>query len=254
MSMFLNGVTNSYVSRASAEAFGAFCSESDDTLLDQLRTRQALYVPPNGGFNNLLFEFYDHENPLRVFSVYFKPAETSYPVELLDTIEAHELVKARNKLALERLEKQTLSFTEVIHHEAIWDLIRTDKNQKFIAYPNAVKASDIVNHLNHLIYRVIAYPTYELVLTNAWLPFYFGIYDTGTPGNPECATVFFQRSYNTSTVDYSCFAVMDSDLESGISLNVVDWVLSHPSTVRETKDVVAALEEVRDHLVNEGPI
>ena len=237
-----------------AELFGA-TEYSLNKLLDEVRKRKAIYIPPGPeGFNRLLLEFYDQDSPLSVVSVYFKPADLCYPPALLEKIDAHDLTVRRNQLALEAFKQQRLTFTEVLHEEAIWDLIRTDKDGNFLMYPTGVEIQDIAEHLSHLVYRLKTFSGYELILTKAWLPFYVVTYDIKSDSNPECFTTFYQRFNHLIAGQSSCLAVSDPLINSSISSNIIEWILTHPSTIREKGKVVSVLEQVRSFLLNEGPM
>ncbi len=234
-------------------------SVSDDTSesspLQTLRDRNVLFIPPGAeGFNRLLLEIHECSQPMRAVSAYFKPAECFYPAELLEKIGAHELLKKRARIARDGLKSGRFTTIEVLNEESVWDLIRTNNQGKYILYPSDVTAKDVESHINHLIGWLQKYSGYELVLSRAWFPFHLATYDIQTGDSLECVTVFFERLRHTVDSPTTCFAVCDPVVSMRISSNMVQRILSDPTTIRDRNCVIAYLERVRDHLANEGPL
>jgi hypothetical protein len=46
----------------------------------------------------------------------------------------------------------------------------------------------------------------------------------------------------------------DRALYQSISDHIVQWLVSHPSTVKKRGDVIALLQHVRDHLMQNGAL
>ena len=228
---------------------------SQTSPLKRLRERKALYIPSDfEGFNRLLYELHAHEHVMRIVSVYSKPTECFYPVQLLEKIKAPELVRKRAQIAQDALQQGRYHVVEILNEESIWDLIRCSADGKFILYPPVVTEDDVAEHLNHLIGMLEKFSGYELILTRAWFPFHLATYDIGSDDSFESITIFLQRLDKAAASQSSCFVVADPVVKMELSANIVDRILSDTSTLSKRAWVISVLEEVRDHLLNEGPL
>ena len=246
---------NFYAQMAALESASVSDAANHLSPLQTLRERNVVFIPPGAeGFNRLLLEILDCEQPLRAVSVFFKPAECFYPAELLEKIGAHELLKKRAKIARDGLNSGNFTTVEVLNEESVWDLIRTNSQGKFILYPAGVTAEDVETHINHLIGWLERYSGYELILTRAWFPFHLATYDLQSGDSLECFTVFFERLGQAMDSPTTCFAVSDPVVSMRISSKMVERILSDSTTIRDRNCVIAYLNRVREQLVNEGPL
>ncbi len=225
------------------------------TPIDRLRKTGAMYVPDGpGGVDELLLKFYDHSDRLEVNSLYVRPPFTSYPTALLEYIGVPPKTIDRKRLTLNGLKEGRFKFTEILRRDVIWDLIRYSDKTGFKRYPPNVDASQVESHLDHLIYIIEEYENYRLFLTDAQPPFVVVTYRILRDLAPESYSVFFQPFSSAAGRDLGCFAISDHDVLRSINENIVEWVVSHPTTEREQSAVISLIKEVRTHLSEEGPL
>lgn len=223
--------------------------------LARVRKRKVLYVPGGReGFDRLLLELYEHSHPLVVKTLYFRPAIQSYPTRLLEAIGMSDRNIHRKEVVFEGYRTGRCRFLEILNFETIWDMIRFVPDVGFKLYPRTITAEHVEQHLEHLIYKIETFPTFELVLTDASFPFYLGTFDIHTQPVPEHITIFFRRFSRDYVHDVSCFVLSDEAVSENISKNIIDWILAHPSTVRDRGEVVSYIKNVIERLRNEGPL
>lgn len=223
--------------------------------LRRLKEHNALYVPQGPvGVDEFLLELYNHPHRLDVTSLYIRPPFTSYPLALLEFIGATAKTIERKRLSLAGYKEKRFKFREILTRETVWDLIRYSEQRGFKRYPKNVDASQVESHIDHLIYLLGEYENYELFVTDAVPPFVVVTYRIHTEPFPEAYTVFFQPFSSGAGSDLGCFAIADADVYRSVHENVVEFVLSHPTTERSRSEVIKLLEEVRDHLHEKGPL
>jgi hypothetical protein len=223
--------------------------------IEQVRKRKALFVPPGpDGADRLLLEMYDHPHELTVTSLYVRPPLPSYPDALLEKMAVSPRVRRRKALAFEGYRVGRFHFYEVLNEGTIWDLIRYSPSTGFKLYPKVIVASDVAAHLENLITILANYENYHLYITKMVVPFVVVTYNIMSRAVPESFTVFFQAFSSAAERDLGCFAMCDRALHQSISEHIVQWLLSHPSTVKGRGDVIAILQRVRDHLMQNGPL
>ena len=160
----------------------------------------------------------------------------------------------RKNLALEAYEAGRLNFTEILRRETIWDMIRLRPNGAFKLYPPQVTQEQVADHLELLIGVLQRYENYQLYLTDAEIPFVLVTYEVRSSNIPEIFTVFFQPFSSPDREDLGCFVVYDDLVRQSVSDHIADWLLSHPSTVRNKTAVIDELRTVRDYLEEHGPL
>lgn len=223
--------------------------------IEQVRKRKALFVPAGPeGADRLLLEMYDHPHPLTVTSLYLRPPLPSYPDALLEKMAVSPRVRRRKALAFEGYQTGRVQFFEVLHEGTIWDLIRRSENDGFKLYPRNITEQDIASHIANLIDILNHYEQYHLYITKMIIPFVVVTYDIRSHVPSEAFTVFFQSSGSASQRDLGCFALYDHAVYQSISKHIVQWLVSHPSTLRDRGDVVGLLQRVLSYLGQHGPL
>jgi hypothetical protein len=223
--------------------------------IEQVRKRKALYVPPGPeGADRLLLEMYDHPHGLTVTSLYVRPPLPSYPDALLEKLAVSPRVLRRKALAFEGYRTGRFNFFEVLNEHTIWDLIRYSPHTGFKLYPRSIGTNDVAAHLENLISILSHFENYHLYITKMVVPFVVVTYDIKSSAVPESFTVFFQAFSSAAERDLGCFAMCDRALYQSISDHIVQWLVSHPSTVKKRGDVIALLQHVRDHLMQNGAL
>ncbi|MFN8392872.1 MAG: hypothetical protein U0136_21445 [Bdellovibrionota bacterium] len=223
--------------------------------LAAVKRRKSLYVPAGpSGSDRLLLEMYNHPHRLRVTSLYVRPPFQSYPEHLLHLIGIDERVIERRRIAFEGYRAGRFHFLEILPKRVIWNLIRSDGKRRFKMYPPQVKQSHVLDHLDNLIHVLRTYEHYEFYVTDATIPFASVIYEIHSSEVPEFYSVFFQSFDSAEEHDLGCFVMSDPHVYQSISDHIVNWVVTHQSTVRERDDVIKFLRKVRKHLHQHGPL
>ena len=233
----------------------------------RLRRSKSLYVPPGPkGMDRLLLEFYEQPEQLTVRSMYFRPAQVNWPRELLERTGASNWLLRRNDLALEMLANGQARFIEILHEDSLWNLIRTDSSGRFVSYPAPVTKHDVTSHLDHLIWRIKNLAGYEMFITGVIPPMYLVTYEIGSkrePGAPtppgEYSTEYFTASFQpvkavSQFEDVATYMINDPIVFKALSENVIDNVLRHPTTIVKPNLNISKLSEIRDRLINNGPL
>ena len=223
--------------------------------LATVKRRGSLYVPSGpAGSDRLLLEMYNHSHKLQVTSLYVRPPFQSYPENLLQLIGTSERTIERKRIAFEGYRDGRFHFLEILPKYVIWNLIRCDKQGRFKLYPPQVKTSHVLDHLDNLIYILKHFENYEFFVTDANIPFACVTYQIHSGVIPECYSVFFQSFDAADERDLGCFVLNDPHVFQSISDHIVQWVVSHQSTIRERAHVIKFLQKVRRRLDSEGPL
>ncbi|MFN8392885.1 MAG: hypothetical protein U0136_21510 [Bdellovibrionota bacterium] len=224
--------------------------------LERARKRKAAFVPPGpDGYEKLVLEMFDHPHPFTVTTIYFRVATISYPYTLLDHFRASHNLKRRREIALDGYRTGRFQFNEILSVDTVWDLIRySDQDKRFKYYPKDVTLALVEDQLNCLVSQVESYPTYNLVLTEAPVPFYLGTCEIYGGNEAEYFTFFPRLSGEDRTRDVSCFVLADPVVTRDTQRNIVDWIIDHPLTQSSRTEVLATLNQVRDHLLSNGPL
>ena len=143
---------------------------------------------------------------------------------------------------------------EILRRDALWDLIRYVPNLGFLAYRNSIVQEDVIEHLDLMIENLKRFRNYDLILTEAHFPFTLVSFAVHSSAIPEYFTLLYQHYSRENLYDVSAFIVSDCHVHQGVSARVIDWVLKHPTTVRERGAVLEELGQIRDHLVTHGPL
>jgi hypothetical protein len=223
--------------------------------LGQVRKRKALFVTPGPeGADRLLLEMYDHRFPLRVTSLYVRPPLPSYPDALLAKLGVSQKVLKRKELAFEGYRTGRFEFFEILNEATIWDLIRYVPREGFKLYPRKVSKADVQNHIENLISILKNYENYHLYITKMVIPFVVVTYEIRSQSVPEYITIFFQAFSSAAERDLGCFAMYDRAVYQNITDHIVQWLLDHPSTIKNRSSVISLLQRVLSHLEQHGPL
>jgi hypothetical protein len=187
-------------------------------------------------------------------SLFFRPAMTLYPLELLKRIGAPQAIVDRNIIAHRRLHDGTLSFREFLTETNCWDMIRRVDDDKFMHYPEGVTVADVTAHINHLIDLLSRVGNYAIILCDTSLPILSASYDFPHSSPPERFTTLLEKTADRVPNDYACVFLHQTGSFRDASDTFVKWLLSHPSTHRDRDYALKVLVEVRTTLTNEGPL
>ncbi len=218
--------------------------------LARLRKAKALYVPPgNDGQDRLLLEFFEHEHPLREVSLFYRPTIQSFPQDLLAKFVYAKNRRRRQEIAIQGYQSGRIHYIEILPRKALWEMIKRIPGKGFSAYPSGATPADVVSHLDHLQFLVRSMAGYELVLTDAFMPFYINTFEITRPEAVERFVLFFQQAEQDNVRNVSTFALKDDAVFFSTQDRIIKWVLSHATTVRNRETVLSELEAVRNALI-----
>ena len=221
--------------------------------LNQLRKMKALYVAPGEhGQDRLLLEILDHEFPVRQTTLFYRPTIQGFPPALLAKLNLSPNRRRRQAVALQAYQSGRLQYTEILQRQVLWDLVRRVPGTQLSrsGYPPDFSTADIIEHLEHLISLLRTMSGYELILTDAFFPFYINALEIARPGGVERLVLFFQQAEHDNIREVSVFGVRDDAVFFSSHERVIQWVLSHPTTKRKRHQVIEELEGIRDTLSN----
>ena len=218
--------------------------------LGRLRKNKALYVPPGqDGQDRLVMELIDHTSPIRQTVLFYRPTIVTYPPELLKKLGVSETRRRRRDVMDRAFAEGRAQYTEILQRRTLWDLIKRVPGRGFALYPDAVVAIDVVQHIDRMIFMVQTQPSFELVLTDAFFPFYINTTEISGREGIERFVLFFQNAEENNLREVSVFALKDDSVYFSTHERIIRWVLAHPTTVRDRDSVLEELRTLRRALV-----
>ncbi len=213
--------------------------------LSRAQRRKALFVAGGpDGFDRLFYDLFNHDHLLKETSMFFKPSIITYPLHLLEFIGASKQDIARRELALKGLQSGKFHFLEILNRTTLQQMVLFDlTSNKFSMYPPNVVQKHIDDHFYSIMEMVKKYETYELVLTDAPLPFLLSTFEIIGDSKHECYTIFFQQLIKEHDPDVNCFTINDKEVMTQVISNLVGWILRHPTTERNKDKVFLELKE-----------
>ena len=236
---------------SSDQALSAYFDRSLATSpLGRLRKNKALYVPPGqDGQDRLVMELIDHSSPIRQTTLFYRPTIVTYPPELLAKLGVSETRRRRHAVMTKAFVDGRAQYTEILQRRTIWDLIRRAPGRGFLLYPDSATAIDVVQHIDSLIFLVQTQPAFELVLTDAFFPFYINTTEISGRDGMERFVLFFQNAEENNLREVSVFALKDDSVYFSTHERIIRWVLAHPTTVRDRDSVLEELRTLRRALI-----
>ena len=225
--------------------------------LMRLRRANSLYVPPGeDGQDRLVAELLDHSFPVRRVSLFYRPTIQSLPLELMYKFKFNQNRILRKKLAVSGYQSGKLHYTELIPRAALWAIGERIPGKGFMYYPTGAGLEDVIAHLDEMIFMLRSFACYELAITDAFLPFHLSTFELTKPEEIERFTLFFQKGGTEDIKQVNTFALKDDAVFFSTQDKIVNWVLSHPTTMRRKENVINEITAVRESLLSksESPI
>jgi hypothetical protein len=226
--------------------------------LERLRRAKSFYIPPGPkGMDRLLLEFYEQPEVLEVRSMYFRPAQVNWPKALLEHCGASKWLLRRQELATERLSGGSAKFAEVLTEDSIRALTRRDNIGRFSAYPCPVSSQQVVEHFDHLIWKLRNMSNYEIAIIGFPPPMYLVGYQIGLDKNRESPSFessssmerfvacFQQVPVGGQFEDVSTYVINDPVVFDVLARGIIDGVVAHPSTLVDREAVIGKLLEIK---------
>lgn len=212
----------------------------------RLRRSKALFIPAGKeGQDRLQLELLDHRYPVKRTSLMYRPSIESFPPGLLHKLRLNKNRRRRQEAAARAYQAGRLSFIEVLPRSALWELIERREDGSFAHYPPGVSADDVFAHLNHFQALIRSNRDYELVLTEAFFPFYLTTFEIIRPEGAERFLLFLQQSDRDNSQQVSMFGLNDDGVFFSAHDRVIRWVFEHPSTMRGPRPVLGEIERVK---------
>jgi len=219
---------------------------SSSSPLTRLRKRKVAFISGGpAGFDRLFLELFDHQYPVREHSLYFKPSIITYPLPLLEFMGVSHEDISRRRLMHEGLQSGRIEFVEILNTKTLWQIIER-QDTKFKFYPSNVVQHQVEEHLLSLQSMVKTLPGYNLCLTEAPLPFLLSTFHILNDQGGETYSVFFKQEIKEHDPNVSCFVISSRSIYESISEHVLQWVLRHPTTIRDRNAVFAEIQKVLD--------
>jgi hypothetical protein len=216
--------------------------------IERVRRSQALFLPPgNEGHDSLLLHLFDHPNKVVSHSLFYRPTIQSFPLPLLQKLKMSDARIRRHQVAQRGFSEGRIEFTEILNRSTLDQLITRIPGKGFGLYAG-VTPEDVLAHVDYLIQICLERRGYNLVLTDAPFPFYLTLWKLGDGSNAEHFLLFFQKSLQQELTT-SCFALKNESVFLNIQQNVVNWILQHPTTVRERSAVADELHALRSQFL-----
>jgi hypothetical protein len=217
--------------------------------IEKLKRRHVFYVPPGGSASEqLLAEIYQTPGDLEVTSLYFKPSLFTYPESLLPAAGFSKFSIERWKRMVDKLERNELTFTEILEERTLWEMITATRSGKFFHYPAGFTQRDVARHLMALIERMRRNPRYHLILTPDRLPFYAATYRA----RDLQVTLFIWRAREQEVVSW--VAISDGLTLQAMGKDIAELLIGHPSTTSDRDTILSLLEGVLTRLQTSGPL
>ena len=133
-----------------------------------IRRRKAVFFPMDtAAIDRLHLAFLRSDGEVRVRSLSVRLSNWLHPQSLLERTAASSELRALAKLATERLANGTLSLTEIVQRESLWDTIRESTKGKFVGFPMGARAAEVGEYLARLAELSSTVSGYRLVLTES---------------------------------------------------------------------------------------
>ena len=222
-------------------------SLSTSSPLRRVRREGAMYVPPGAeGYDQLLLELFSSGQELHECLMFYRLSIQSHPVELLEKYGATSQRIERTRVAVEGYRTGRIKFREILNRDVIAALLQAEPDRTMLSSFGQTfeERCGIVEHLINLLMQ---YPSYELVLTDAFFPFHISTLSLREGAASEDFVLFFRRDSQEATTHVGGFVLNDPATYRAINERITAWVLEHPTTV---VDRVAVIRELREFIHN----
>lgn len=210
--------------------------------LARVRHQQAMYVPAGpDGYDLLLHELFSAPGEVFECSMFYRISIQNHPVDLLERYGASPHRLERAKIVQQGYREGRVKFREILNRDSIRDQLFPETDDLGVS-PFTRTAEDRVKLAEHVIMLLKTCPTYELVLTDAFLPFYLGTLSLRDGAASEDFVLFFRRDGREANPQVGAFVLNDQNMFRTIDETITAWVLEHPTTIRDRAAVIAELE------------
>lgn len=222
----------------------------DQTLvtspLSRLNRSKSLFVPTGeNGQDRLLLELLDHDRPVRQYSVFYRPTIQSIPQDLAEKLGLNANRRKRIDVALTGYQSGRLHYTEIISRTHFKNFFTEPLKATTSNVEAEAKRTNCQRHLDHIITLLQTTPRYELILTDAFMPFYITTFESPLPSRSDRTVLFFQKNEEDNLAQVSTFALKDDSTFQNCHEKIVKWILAHPTTTSGRQEVIAEVSELQ---------
>lgn len=223
--------------------------------LGRIRSQGSLYISSGEqGWDRLFLEYFDHSQPVRNTSLFYRPALPTYSDELLTFIKAPAATFKRKQVMLKGYRNGRVAFDELLTRQTLWDMITLLPSGEFKLYPAGVSAAMVAGHLKEIISQLETCPGYQLSLTQAAFPFIVGVVQIGAAPQSESFSMFYRIPALPRLEEATCFVLRDPFVSESVLTRVIGSVRSHPSTTTKRSEVIEEVKNVLGYLEANGPM
>ncbi len=234
------------------QALSAFFDRCLETSpLQRLRKSKALYVPGGPeGQDRLILELVDHPGTVRETTLFYRPTILTHPSELLVRLGVSAMRRKRIDVLLKGMSEGRIRHTEILQRNTLQNLAKREPDGNLSFYPQGANETDILAHVDHLIFLVQSQPNFELVITDAFFPFYINAMERMVDGNLERYVLFFLAAEPQNTHAVTVFALNDDGTFFTTQDQIIRWILNHPTSSRDRGPIVEELQALRRSLAS----
>ncbi len=213
--------------------------------LQKVRKSRALHVGSEpAAQDRLLLELFDHKLQVREIGLFYRFSIHSFPVHILEKIGVSDNRIKRAKLVQDGYASNRVQFKEILSRQSVKDYLQHDPTNN----QTKLTKADYKDHLRFLLSLVNDTNNYNLVLTDAFFPFYITSFHLGSINSYESFTLFFGPPTDTTSLQTGSLAICNRAVDESIRSGVIRWVEDHPSTTHDKRLVSKELSELLDQL------
>lgn len=213
-----------------------------------VRKHGSLFIPPGEDCQDrFVLDLIQGDAEFVQTTLFYRPTVVTVPPALMERMHLSETRRKRRDVLMEALSSRRGEYHEVLQRKALWDFA-----QRQGSYTRSISASEALDHLRNIMHMVETLPAFELILTDAFFPFYINATARTEGGETEHFVQFFQNGEDDHIRAVGAFAVKDEAAYLVATEQVVRWVLEHPTTTRNREKVLEELREVRDAVAAHG--
>lgn len=220
------------------------------TPLLQLRRGHSAFIPAGEeGMDRLGLELIDHPFPVTLTTLFYRPTVYTMPPSLGEKIGFGPNRRRRQMVALQGIQSGRIAYRQIMQRRVLAEHVQSNREKKGRFSPYGT-----VEHLDYMLYMLRSYPSFQLILTDAFFPFYVSNLEVIWPEKVERLLMFFQHEKENSLYEISTFCIADDCAYFGLESQINDWVMNHPSTTARREEVISELDALRRRAVPAGEI
>ncbi len=199
------------------------------------------------GHDRFLLELFDHNLEVDMADAFYRPAIHSFPVTLLEKMGVTKTRIRRTKIVNKGLRDRRIKFVEILSKSSLEHFF-TPQDGRFPYLPPDIETRDVIEHIDYFLHLVNEEPQYQLVVTEAFYPFFVASIQIGKVPPREHITLYFGPSNTKDPLIVGCLAMANKSVDENMRGKVIDWLAKHPSSVSDPRGVSEFLKGLRQAL------